>query len=172
MIKILAPTTFTSKERGEQVSEWVSVRPHVNSEYPIYPADHCNLDYGVIIGRQKDPLGGHILNEDRVEISIHGSIQVLVDGVLISRMHNGDRHNVAEGITVSRRVRRACLSIWEETASCELTVVSNRKEVARVKLERVVGKEADRIRENEDAVNERCWGHLRKGTSDFSSPRY
>lgn len=171
MIRVMVPSASSSKERGESVSEWVTAEPHVNSEYPIWPDDIIDLSHGVHVGRDKD-MWGRIPNEDEIVIETHGSTQVFINGKQITGMGSGEILDIAEGIGVRRHVGRTYLRMGGESKSCELTVETGGKNIARVRLERVIGAEADRVRENENMVEELAWGHLREGTSDFSRPRF
>jgi len=171
MIKVLVPATQGAKERGELPTEWIPASPHVNSTYPIWPSECCNLNYGVVIDRGKDGWR-RVEYEDRIRISAYGETQVLMDGKQVSSMGNGELLDIAKGVWVFKQVSRTYLVMGEEAQGCSLEVVRDGRRVALARLTRVTGEEADEIREVENRVDAECWGSYSEGTSDFLSPGF
>lgn len=169
MIKVMVPSTSSSKEREKSAPEWVPDRPRVDGRYPVWPREFINLNHGVFLDRQEG-FCLEIPDGSWIAIRAYGSVGVFIDGQEINRMGREDTLSIGEGITVRTHVGRTYLSMREDSKGCELTVKEGRREVARVRLERVTGAEADSIKAAEARVTRMAWGDVLDGTSDFLRP--
>ena len=157
------------RREGEPNKNWVPASPHVAGRYPVWPSDIIDLGHGVYLERTEPGHWNH--NENIIEISVRGPIKAFIGKRNI--FDCGDAWlEVARGVDIRGIAGGIDLLMSEEAEPCELRVEEYGREVARVKFERVTGKEAEEIKRREEAVNEKAWGHLREGTSDFSGPGY
>lgn len=166
MIKVFVPDVAGRKERQEGALKWVPVKPHVLSEYPIYPRGISNLDYGVQITRRRSNWKDSFVESNTVSISARGGTKVFIGEEEVTGIGPWGRKSLEGGIEITR-YGPVQLSMNGKAKECELRVVRGKSEVAIAKLSIVTGEEKDELIAAERKLEARWVGEIAQGTSDF-----
>lgn len=152
MIKISGLSRIsTAKEIGETAYEWSSLKPNLNGGYTLW--EDSNPFTQISINRIRN-LKGKIINEDNeVEIVNEAFAIIRINGTGIVMSKVVGLVKISDSIVIRKENNRTFLHMEGDSNSCILTVETPGEgvleEVARFKLEKVSGPEADRIRTQE-----------------------